>query len=267
MAGRNGEDWQIVRLPALSDDGLPLWPEMHSAEKLLKMRKVNSYVFESQYQQRPVPLGGAFFSRDNLFVDGQPIEKPEFLDTVYAIIDTANKAGVSHDGVGVVYYGKRAPDVLDKAPLVILDWDLTQIDGALLIDWIPSVFARLEELARECRALQGSIGAWIEDKGSGIVLLQQCMNLGLNSHPLDSKLTAVGKTSRCVNISGYVKSGQVNITREAYEKVVEYKGESKNHLMSQILRFTASFEDQGADDLLDGFSYGVAIGVGGNESF
>ena len=48
--------------------------------------------------------------------------------------------------------------------LVILDWDVSQIEGALLETWLPTVFQQLEHLARKCRARMGSLGAMIEDK-------------------------------------------------------------------------------------------------------
>jgi hypothetical protein len=53
-------------------------------------------------------------------------------------------------------------------PLLILDWDIVQIEGALLETWLPTVFRRLEELARLCGARHGPLGAWIEDKNSGL---------------------------------------------------------------------------------------------------
>jgi hypothetical protein len=58
---------------------------------------------------------------------------------------------------------------------LILDWDIAQIEGAVLETWLPNVFARLEELARLCGARHGSIGAFIEDKNSGTILLQQAL--------------------------------------------------------------------------------------------
>jgi hypothetical protein len=51
--------------------------------------------------------------------------------------------------------------------LIILDWDIAQIEGGVLEHWLPSVFLTLEELAQLCRARLGSAGAFIEDKNSG----------------------------------------------------------------------------------------------------
>jgi hypothetical protein len=52
-----------------------------------------------------------------------------------------------------------------------LDWDVVQIEGALLETWLPAVFKALEELARLCRPRRGTLGAFIEDKNSGTILL------------------------------------------------------------------------------------------------
>jgi hypothetical protein len=62
-----------------------------------------------------------------------------------------------------------------RFPLMILDWDIVQIQGALLETWLPTIFERLEELSKICRARYGSIGALIEDKTSGTILLQQAL--------------------------------------------------------------------------------------------
>jgi hypothetical protein len=97
-----------------------------------------------------------------------------------------------------------AVDHIGRIPLLILDWDITQIEGAMLETWLPQVFARLEELARLCRARGGSIGAFIEDKNAGTILLQQALRRQMPAHPIDSKLTAMGKDERAISVSGYV---------------------------------------------------------------
>ena len=75
--------------------------------------------------------------------------------------------------------------------------------------WLLSVFARLEELARMCRARFGAVGAFIEDKNSGTILLQQAQRRGLRAQAIASKLTARGKDERAINVSGSVHRGNV----------------------------------------------------------
>ena len=137
----------------------------------------------------------------------------------------------------------------------------------MLETWLPTVFARLEEIAKELQARMGSSGAWIEDKASGMVLLQQAAHRGWPARPIESKLTSMGKSERAINVSGYVHAGRVKMSETAYNRTVTYKGTTKNHLLSQILNFRAGTKDMGQDDLLDCFSYGIALGVGGREGF
>ncbi|MFS2114325.1 phage terminase large subunit [Herbaspirillum frisingense] len=64
LDGGNGETWDHVCLPAIQDDGTALWPEKHSIEELRRMEQSSPYVFSGQYQQRPAPKAGGFFSTE-----------------------------------------------------------------------------------------------------------------------------------------------------------------------------------------------------------
>jgi hypothetical protein len=87
---------------------------------------------------------------------------------VFAVIDTASQTGIDHDEAAVTFF---ALDKLSRsAPLLILDWEIDQIEGALLETWLPMVFDRLEDLSRLCSACHDSVGVWIEDKNSGTTL-------------------------------------------------------------------------------------------------
>jgi hypothetical protein len=95
---------------------------------------------------------------------------------------------------------------------LILDWDIVQIEGALLETWLPMVFGRLEELSRLCTARHGSIGALVEDKNSGTILLQQALRRQMPAQPIESVLTAKGKDERALSVSGYVHRGEIKYT-------------------------------------------------------
>ena len=160
-------------------------------------------------------------------------------------------------------YDEHAP-----IPLVILDWDIDQIEGAVLESWLPSVFSRLERLARLCGARMGSIGAFIEDKSAGTILLQQALRRGMPAQPIDSKLTAVGKDERAMSVSGYVHRGRVKYSAPAFHKTTTYKGHSRNHLLDQVESFRIGAKDsKREDDLLDAFCYGIAMALGNREGF
>lgn len=275
---RDGRKWRVLCLQARCETtsdplgrqiGEYLWPEWFDAEHWQGL-ELEPYSWNSLQQQRPRPMEGGFFTEKQLLVKGddgvyRPVETPQLVDCVFATIDTAVKSGKSHDGLAVVFHALTTSGSY-PIKLVVLDWDITKLDGALLEQWIPSVFARLEELARLTRARLGSVGAWIEDKAAGSILLQQVAE----KYPLqaiDSKLTSMGKTERGFNASGKVYAGDVKIARHAYEKTVEYEGAMRNHFLSQVTGFRPGAPEGSADDLFDDFCYGIAIGIGNPDGF
>ena len=58
LDGGNGEAWEHVCLPAITETGEALWPEKHTLEDLLRMERAAPYVFAGQYLQRPAPPEG-----------------------------------------------------------------------------------------------------------------------------------------------------------------------------------------------------------------
>jgi hypothetical protein len=178
--------------------------------------------------------GAAFFSREKLLVDNHPRPLPTRCDAVFAVIDTASKTGTDHDATAVLFF---ASDPVAPSRLLILDWDIAQIEGAVLETWLPSVFARLEDLARLCGARHGSIGAFIEDKNSGTMLLQQALRRQMPARSIDSKLTALGKDERAISVSGYVHRELVKYTEPAF-----HNGRLQDALTKPLLEQIEAFE-------------------------
>lgn len=233
-------------------------------DEIAKLEKENApLVYRQEYLAEFVDWSGAaFFSQDKLLVDGKPAVLPARVDVVYAVIDTALKDGLEHDGTAVTYFAKNS---IDEHRVYILDWDVIQIEGALLEYWLPNVQRRLEELAKSAR--YGNVGPWIEDKGSGTVLIQQAVRHGIPSHAIDGALVAMGKEGRALNISGYVHREQVKITQYAFDKVTTYRGQTRNHLLSQVCGFRMGTKTPHGMDAFDTFTYGVAIGLGNSEGY
>lgn len=241
------------------------------AEELERLRaESHPLVFQQEYLAEFVDWSGVqFFALDNMLVEGQPVAFPLKCDSVFAVIDTAVKTGKEHDSTAVSFFArtKHAVPKIGLHPLVLLDWDIIQVEGAMLEKWLPSVFQRLEELARLTQARNGSLGAWIEDASSGQILLQQGRNRGWPVHPIDSKLTAAGKDERAFNASGYVYRGMLKISMHAYDKTKVHKEKSRNHWIQQVLGFRIGAADGQSDDLLDTMTNGVAIGLGNQEGY
>ncbi|CDY79467.1 FIG01048479: hypothetical protein [Caballeronia glathei] len=235
----------------------------------LEKERLNNHplVWQQEFEAKFVDWSGvAFFEYDKLTVDGKGVPYPEHCDGVFAIIDSAMKDGSGNDGTAVVYCA------LSKHvghPLIILDWDIVQINSDLLVTWLPNVFTQLEHYAKLTKARAGSLGAFIEDKSSGITLNQHSSRVGWPAQPINGDITSIGKDGRAVACSGSVYRGEVKFSAHALDKVVEYKGQTKNHLVSQVVGYRIGDKDahKRADDLADGFMYGVIIGLGGPDGF
>jgi hypothetical protein len=253
------------RLPKRMPGESPMEWKINRAAYLAELKAKNDpLVYAQEYEAEFVDWAGkAFFDPEKWLVEGKPIEVPH-CDAVFAVIDTAVKDGQEHDGTAVVYYALSNTAVY---PLTVLDWDIIQIEGALLETWLPTVFLNLEAFAKSCRARSGSVGVWIEDKASGSILLQQARNRGWNANVIESTLTAAGKDERAISISSYHYRGLVKMTTTAYNKTVTYKRETRNHLYTQVTGFRVGDKDayKRPDDLLDAYCYGVAIALGNSE--
>jgi hypothetical protein len=176
-------------------------------------------------------------------------------------MDSALKTGDKNDGTAVVYFARNR---FSGYPLVILDWEITQIESDLIADWFPSVMNRLIDLSRLTGARMGTVGTFVEDKGSGITLLQRAARSGWPATPIDSKLTSMSKDARGTGVSDFVHHGKVKISEHAYNKIVEYKGRAQNHFLTQFFGYRLGVERQ-ADDLYDCGVYGISIGLGDSD--
>lgn len=77
LADHQHEGWEVLNLPAISDDGKPLWPEQYDLPALEKTRQaIGSRDWSALYQQRPTPDTGDYFRAEWLveYAEHPPIE-------------------------------------------------------------------------------------------------------------------------------------------------------------------------------------------------
>ena len=127
LAGHNGEEWEHVCCPAITDEGESLWPVKWSIEELRRMEAANPYVFSGQYMQRPSPKEGGLFKPDQIKpIDALPIEKIEWVrgwdlaSTTTGDYTAGVKLGRLADGrliIGDVVRLRVGPDERDAAIL------------------------------------------------------------------------------------------------------------------------------------------------------
>ena len=65
MVERDGDEWEIIELPAILPSEKPLWPEFWSYEELCKLRnELPLSKWSAQYQQEPTSEAGALVKRE-----------------------------------------------------------------------------------------------------------------------------------------------------------------------------------------------------------
>ena len=99
--GKDGYQWHKVILKSIDEAGNALYPEVDPLEKLLKKQETDPYVFSSQYQQEPIPAGGALFKPEwFVMLDEEP-------DILYSFItcDTAETAKSYNDATVFSFFG------------------------------------------------------------------------------------------------------------------------------------------------------------------
>lgn len=230
-------------------------------DELEKERKMaHPLVWRQEFLAEFVDWGSSTFFKLEYFLDrdGLPVDYPTKCDGVFAVLDCAAKSGTSHDGTGIVYF---AVSRYHGHPLVILDYEMHSIDAAMLEFLTPKVLERCEELAKQCGSRNGSLGLMVEDAAGGIVLCQQARAKGWPVMPIPSLLMSKGKDERAMIAGGPAYQGLCKISRHAFDKVIEWKGRTMNHLLHQVTTYRIGDKEayKRADDLSDCFTYGVAL--------
>jgi predicted phage terminase large subunit-like protein len=174
-------DWEVLNFPAIAEEderhvietifgtrtftrkaGEALHPQRESLESLKRTREVvGEYTFLSQYQQAPVPKGGAMIKTDWLkyYAPGQLPQS--FIYTLQSW-DTANKSGELNDYSVCTTWG------VVGGKYYLLDVFRRRLD-------YPDLKRAVWEQARRYRNPK----VLIEDKGSGTQLIQELKREGL----------------------------------------------------------------------------------------
>jgi len=168
------EDWEVLSFPAIAEEdevhliesplgrrrferkaGEALEPKRESKSTLAAIRRtIGEYNFASQYQQNPMPLGGAIVKTEWL-KHYAPGDLPERFTCVLQSWDTANKSGELNDFSVCTTWGAM------HARYYLLDVFRRRLD-----------YPDLERSVREQARQHHADIVLIEDKASGTQLIQ-----------------------------------------------------------------------------------------------
>ena len=112
------EDWTVINLPAISEDGKALWPDRFSLERLEGIKnQVGEYWFSAMYQQEPQPPEGGILKRSWL----------QYTDINNIYLDNS----ITYTGWDLAISQKETADFMCSATI-----KLNKLDGKMyLVDW------------------------------------------------------------------------------------------------------------------------------------
>lgn len=206
--GKDGFVWGKVVLPALDDANNILCPTLTPSTMLEREKKFNSYVFWSQYQQKPQPAGGGIFKKDDFYLLD---EEPKCLLT-FLTVDTAETDKNYNDPTIFSFWGlyKLADSKieLDKYAIHWINCEEIWIEPAFL----ESTFL---DFYRKCLlySVKPTLIA-IEKKSTGVTLASTLARIrGLNVMNVERTKASGNKTARFLEIQPYVAEHLISVPR------------------------------------------------------
>lgn len=201
----DGDNWRVVRLPALAEQGdllgrIPgevLNPERYPVEELQKIRAVlGSWAFEALYQQRPMPAEGGLFKREwfTKFVDVPPAQ----VHVRVRYWDRAATAG-SGDYTAGVRMSKTADGLIYIEDIVRGQWSTGERD----------------RIIRQCAETDPpGTRIWLEQEpgSSGVDSVQALIRL-LSGYSVWADRVTGSKVTRAEPLASQAEAGNVIIVR------------------------------------------------------
>lgn len=236
MSGKDVDVWHRTVLKGLDGAGNALYPEMMPKEKLLSLQEKSPYVFASQYQQDPLPAGGALF-KSEWFV--QLDEEPQFIST-FITADTAETNKSWNDSTVFSFWGVYEIETMGKKT------------GLIGLHWLDCIELRLEpkdlkeafiDFYANC-SLHPSPPrmAAIEKKSTGVTLISVLRDLrGLSIREIERTSASGSKTQRYLEMQPYVAEKRISISANA---------KHLNMCLTHMSKITAN-ESHRHDDICD----------------
>nr|UYL16400.1 MAG: terminase large subunit [Caudoviricetes sp.]UYL16449.1 MAG: terminase large subunit [Caudoviricetes sp.]UYL16501.1 MAG: terminase large subunit [Caudoviricetes sp.]UYL16541.1 MAG: terminase large subunit [Caudoviricetes sp.]UYL16584.1 MAG: terminase large subunit [Caudoviricetes sp.] len=218
------------------------WPAKESAKDLLALREADLYTFESQYQQKPIALGGNVFKTEwfQYYGDSEKctLPKPDRFEYTFITADTAQKVGELNDYSVFCYWG------MFKDRVYFIDgirgkWEAPDLKTNF-IAFVNQCWKR----NKECGTLRK---IHIEDKASGTGLIQDAKrDIPIDINPVQR---STDKVTRAMDASPVMRAGRVALPH-SHPMLAE--------LLAEVAAFTYD-DSHPNDDIVDNIIDAVNI--------
>jgi predicted phage terminase large subunit-like protein len=191
------DQWEVVELPAIFEDGSPCWPEFWSIEDLTAVKaSIPPSKWNAQYQQNPTGEENAIIPRQWW----QRWEKDRIPNLEYVIqsYDTAFSKRETADFSAITTWGVFRPEEIGGPPgLILLDSKKDRWD-----------FPELKQVALDQYKYWEPDTVIVEAKASGLPLTHELRNMGI---PVVNFTPSKGndKVTRVHSVSPLFEAGMV----------------------------------------------------------
>lgn len=201
MNGGNGEEWTVIKIPAIKDDGTSFWEDNSNfkIDVLHRLKAANEYVFAGQYLQIPAPLGGGII-KDAWYKYYDFLPKIKWRK-IYA--DTANKTGTLNDYSVFQCWGDDGSGGKYLIEQVRGKWEAPE-----LLEVARAFWAKHKSAERSTMGHLRSMN--VEDKSSGTGLIQ---TLARESIPIIGVKRNIDKITRGLDAAPMIQTGNVWLPR------------------------------------------------------
>jgi len=210
LKGEDGNIWDHIKIKALDDAGQARYPEVKTREQLLAMKEKQPYIFYSQYQQEPTPLGGALYKMEDFLL----FEKdPEILAT-FITADTAETDKAWNDKTVFSFWGvyKLRVSTIETESYALHWLDCREIS------------VEPKDLEYEFLDFWSSCMTYpikphisiIEKKSTGVTLVSVLKNVqGLKILAMERTRLSGNKNQRFIDIQQYIASKLITFTQHS----------------------------------------------------
>lgn len=197
----DGDQWEVIELPAILPSGKQLWPEFWPLEELMRVKAtIDERYWQAQYMQNPIPDEGAIIKRDwwREWTKGEP----PVCEYIIGTLDAAAEKNNNNDYTSLCVWGVFSRD--DEATG-------EPVKNIILLESIRKrvEFPALKKLAYEQYAHWEMDAFIVEKKSAGTQLYQEMRAAGVPVTEFTPTRATGDKTVRLNAVSDIVRQGLV----------------------------------------------------------
>ena len=222
LDGGNGETWEHLNIPAITEDDASFWERQFPLADLRRMEAAHVYRFAGQYMQRPAPIGGGIF-KEEWWVYYKATTRIRYR-IIYG--DTAQKTKEQNDYSVFQCWGMGIDGKIYLLDMIRGKWEAPELLVQAKAFWNKHKSVQKAGALRQLK---------IEDKSSGTGLIQQISRDGV---PVEGIPRDTDKVTRALDVAPQVQAGNVCIPEGS-------------PWLSEFLAEHSAFPNAAHDDIVD----------------